>query len=246
MPELQHPEIVEVWERADQGQANAYRCGASDGESYYVKSIGTTWRGLACEWIAARLAKALQLPIAPFAQVLIDERLAQFLRQSGNPHLAAGLAFGSRAVPNTREFEPTLLSKCQPAFRRDLVAFDWWVHNADRTLGAHSGNPNLLWDVASGMPVVIDHNMAFDPDFGPVDFLETHIFRADLAALKADLVMRAEYEQRFSALVPLLPAIWAELPQNWLETEDGAARFRESDFHAVLDRVNQPRFWDTP
>lgn len=93
---------------------------------------------------------------------------------------------------------------------------------------------------------MIDHNLAFDMDFGPEDFLATHIFRADLAALKADLVMRAEYEQRFSSLVPLLPTIWTELPQNWLETEDGAARFMESDFHAVLARVNQPHFWDTP
>ncbi|MGH8856510.1 MAG: HipA family kinase [Polaromonas sp.] len=241
---LQHPEIVEVWERAEQGQANAYRCGADDGHSYYVKSAGATWRSLVCEWVGGRLALALGLPIAPFAQVHIDEQFASFLQQAGNRHLVGGLAFGSCAAAHTREFDPTLLPHCQPAFRRDLVAFDWWVRNADRTLGDLSGNPNLLWDVAAGSPVVIDHNMAFDLDFGPQQFSQTHIFRRDWADLAADWVLRAEYEQRFAALVPLLSEIWAELPQNWLETEDGTVRFQRSDFHAVLDRVNHPGFWD--
>jgi len=90
MPLLQHPEITEVHRRADQGHANAYLCGADDGHSYYVKSQGATWRGLACEWVAARLAQAFGLPIALFAQVLIDERFAQFLQREGNRHLVAG------------------------------------------------------------------------------------------------------------------------------------------------------------
>jgi hypothetical protein len=184
------------------------------------------------------------LPIAPFAQVLIDARFARFLQRAGNQHLVEGLAFGSRVASHTREFEPTLLSKCKPEFRRDLVAFDWWVCNADRTLGEHAGNPNLLWDTEAVAPVVIDHNMAFDRDFEVIQFLETHIFRADLNLIRADLVMRAEYEQRFSSLVRLLDDIWAELPQNWLETEDGDSRFLQAEFHSVLDRVNQPGFWD--
>ena len=86
--------------------------------------------------------------------------------------------------------------------------------------------------------------MAFDRDFEADKFLETHIFRADLAVLKADLVMRAEYEQRFAGLVPLLTAIWAELPQNWLVSEDGDVRFLQSEFFSVLNRVNLPHFWE--
>ena len=226
--------------------ANAYRCGADDGNSYYVKSLGATWRGLTCEWVTARLALAFGLPIAPFAQVFLDEGFAQFLQRNGNRHLVAGLAFGSRVAPHTREFEPALLPRCTAEVRRDLVACDWWVRTADRTLGDYSGNPNLLWDTERSVPVVIDHNMAFDVGFEPGKFLETHIFQADLAALKADLVMRAEYEQRFSSLVPLLTDIWAELLQNWLETEDGEVRFLQSDFHAVLDRINHPQFWNVP
>ena len=229
---------------ADQGYANAYRCGADDGQSYYVKSQGATWRGLACEWVAARLALELKLPIAPFAQVWLDEGYAKFLQSEGNRHLVAGLAFGSRVALHAREFEPALISKCSPSFRRDLVAFDWWVHNADRTLGDYSGNPNLLWDTDQALPVVIDHNMAFDRNFEAGKFMETHVFQADLALLKADLVMRAEYEQRFAGLLPLLTDIWAELPQNWLITEDGDVRFLQSEFSSVLERLNQAYFWD--
>jgi hypothetical protein len=59
-----------------------------------------------------------------------------------------------------------------------------------------------------------------------------------------DLVMRAEYEDRFSALLPMFAGIWAELPKNWLETEDGEIRFVQSDFFSVLDSVNQPQFWN--
>jgi hypothetical protein len=239
-----YPEIVEVVGPAEQGFANAYRCIANDGCNYYVKSEGSTWRGLVCEWVAARLAQVLGLPIAKFAQVDLAEDFADFLRSSGNYHLVKGLAFGSRAAIHVREFEPALLLKCSPQFRRDLVAFDWWVKNADRTLGEYAGNPNLLWDTEESVPVVIDHNMAFDCEFEAETFLETHIFRADLAVIKADLVMRAQYQQRFSTLVPLLDDIWAELPQNWLINEDNQVRVLKSDFYSVLNRTNDPNFWD--
>lgn len=86
--------------------------------------------------------------------------------------------------------------------------------------------------------------MAFDTGFESAQFLETHIFQTDLTVLTADLVTRAEYEQRFAALVPLLGDIWIELPQNWLQTEDGDSRFLQSEFFSVLNRVNQPHFWD--
>jgi len=240
---LQHPEIVEIWERTEQGMTKPYRCGADDGNSYYVKSVGAGWRSLVCEWVAGRLASAFGLPIPPIEQVKVHEGLASAVRLGGDRDLCEGLAFGSKIAPNVREFEPALLAQCAPAFRRDLVAFDWWVHNADRTLGVLSGNPNLLWDTQTALPIVIDHNLAFDLQFNAPLFLETHVFRQDFVDLTADLIMRAEYEQRFSTLVPLLNEIWLELPQNWIETEEQSLRFVKSDFFLLLDRVHQPHFW---
>ena len=241
---LQHPAITEVWERTQQGMTRPFRCGADDGHSYYVKSRGAGWRSLVCEWIAGRLAEALGLPVASFAQVQIDPSFEAVLRSEGDHDLAAGLAFGSRIAEHTREFEPSLLARCDEAFRRDLVVFDWWARNADRTLGALSGNPNLLWNSEAEAPVVIDHNMAFDRDFNAPLFLQTHVFRADFEAVSRDMLLRSDYEQRFSALLKGLPAIWAQLPQNWCLDEDGHPRVELNEFLAVLGRVNDPGFWN--
>lgn len=240
---LQHPAIVEVWERTEQGMTRPFRCGADDGHSYYVKSRGAGWRSLVCEWVAGQLAVELRLPIAPFAQVQVDEALETILGLRGDHDLAAGLAFGSRIAEHTREFEPALLARCDPAFRRDLVAFDWWVRNADRTLGAIAGNPNLLWNTEGQTPVVIDHNMAFDRGFDAQQFLKTHVFRTDFEAITGDMLLRADYEQRFNALLAGFSAVWAELPQNWIVDEDGQARVAPDEFSAVLRRVNEPGFW---
>lgn len=240
---LQHPNIIEVWERTEQGMTRPFRCGADDGHSYYVKSRGALWRSLVCEWVAGRLAEELTLPIAPFAQVQVDDGFELILGARGEHDLAAGLAFGSRIAEHTREFEPSLLARCNPGFRRDLAAFDWWVRNADRTLGVLSGNPNLLWNTETQVPVVIDHNMAFDPRFDAPLFLQTHIFRADFEAIAGDMLLRADYEQRFNGLLAGFAAIWAQLPQNWVVDDDGQARVEPDEFLAVLRRVNEPGFW---
>lgn len=240
---LQHPAITEVWERTEQGMTRPFRCGADDGHSYYVKSRGAGWRSLVCEWIAGGLAAELRLPIATFAQVRVDPALEHILGLRGEHDLAAGLAFGSRITEHTREFEPALLTRCEPAFRRDLVAFDWWVRNADRTLGAISGNPNLLWDTAAQVPVVIDHNMAFDQGFDAALFRQTHVFRVDFEAIAGDMLLRADYEHRFSGLLPRFAALWAQRPQNWVVDADGQARVDPDEFLAVLARVKEPGFW---
>lgn len=240
---LIHPAIIEVGERTEQGMTKPYRCVADDGQSYFVKSSGAGWRSLVCEWVAGRLATAFGLPVPPFSQVEIDDALARSREQQGDHDLAAGLAFGSQRVANVRDFEPTLLAQCKLQFRRDLVAFDWWVRNADRTLGEMSGNPNLLWVTGGDGPVVIDHNLAFDEHFDAALFPQTHVFRADFAVIAGDLVLRDEYQQRFTALLPLLDAIWPELPHNWTHHDDGQPRMQRAEFLQVLERVNRSDFW---
>ena len=236
---LHHPAVIEVWERTEQGMTRPYRCGADDEHSYYVKSRGAGWRSLVCEWVAGRLATQLNLPIAPFAQVQVDEGFESILGLRGDHDLCAGMAFAD----HTRDFEPALLVRCSPGFRRDLVAFDWWVRNADRTLGAISGNPNLLWNTETEAPVVIDHNMAFDTGFDAALFMQTHIFRTDLEMISGDMLLRADYERRFTALLAGFEAIWDGTASELVVDEDGHPRFVPDEFLAVLARVNQPDFW---
>ena len=243
---VNRPLITEVIERTAQGMTRPYLCMAEDGTAWFVKSAGAGWRSLVCEWIAGRLAVAFGLPLPALAQPVVDEALAQALHAQGDGDLATGPAFGSRRVDYVRDFEPALQAQCPTEFRRDLVAFDWWVRNADRTLGDLSGNPNLLWVSGEGRPVVIDHNLAFDPDFDAALFLQTHVFRADFLALCDDLVSRAEYEQRLIALLPLLDTVWAEIPHNWIYREDGQPRITLHEVRQVLDRVHEPEFWSLP
>lgn len=242
MPPI-HPAVIEVGERTEQGMTKPYRCVADDGQSYFVKSRGAGWRSLVCEWVAGRLAVAFGLPVPAFAQVEIDDALARSRQQQGDHDLAAGLAFGSQRVANVRDFEPTLLAQCDPHFRRDLVAFDWWVRNADRTLGEMSGNPNLLWVTGGEGPVVIDHNLAFDEHFDAALFVQTHVFRADFEIIRGDLMLQADYQQRFAALLPLLDALWLELPHNWTHHDDGRPRMLRAEFQQVLERANGSDFW---
>jgi hypothetical protein len=244
VPTTQLLEIVEVGERALQGQANAYRCVAEDHHHYYAKGLGATWRGLVCEWIAGRLAQLLGLPVAPIALLSLEEQLARSLPTPARHHLTTGGIFGSRLVHNAIEFGPSLVARCLPDFRLDLVAFDWWVRNADRTLGEHSGNPNLLWDFANEAPIVIDHNLAFDPDFDATTFAGTHIFGLSHTLLRSSPELQASYERRFAIALESFDAIWEELPRIWLLDESGNPRFAATEFRAMLDRIHQPGFWD--
>ena len=240
---LAHPDIIEIWGRTVQGMTRPFRCGTDDGHAYYVKSRGAGWRSLVCEWVAGSLAQDMGLPVAHFAQVSLDQGMADVLRFKGEHDLVAGLSFGSRIATHTREFEPSLLMQCDEQFRRDLVAFDWWVRNADRTLGVLSGNPNLLWDPKAEAPVVIDHNMAFDCDFDAEQFLQTHVFRADLEMIAGDPQLRSDYELRFACLLNAFSEIWAQLPENWVFDEDDQPRVDPNEFRAVLERIHHPGFW---
>lgn len=239
--------IVEIGERSEQGRTQPHHCIGDDGNHYMVKLgslLSAGWRSLVCEWLAGRLAQMLGLPVAPFAQVEVDADLVNALRGRRPGELVAGPAFGSRWMAHARDLEPSLVRKCPREFRRDLVAFDWWVHNADRSLGEVSGNPNLLW--ATGRPIVIDHNMAFDLEFDGTDFMSTHVFRADFEEIRWDLLLRASYQQRFTALLPQFPILWSELPHNWTHSEDGTARWQAGDFEAVLLRAGRDDFWQVP
>jgi hypothetical protein len=95
--------------------------------------------------------------------------------------LGAGSAFGSRKarVVELSVGHLSLVSKEQQA---DVLAFDWWVRNGDRTLSAAGGNPNLFWDIDESQLVVLDHNLAFDDDFSVENFVELHAFSEQIRA----------------------------------------------------------------
>mgnify|MGYP000272854500 CR=1 FL=1 len=235
--------IVEVIGPAAQGKSIPFLCGGSDGHRYYVKGQQTNRASLWREWIAAHLGQALGLPLPPFSLVQLDEALVNELDPAWR-EIGCGPAFGSRQHPSAAWFEPSMVNQVPVATQQAVLAFDWWVHNMDRL----TGNTNLLWDADGKSLVVIDHNMAFDPDFSAHDFCQDHVFSAQWQALCSDLVTQDEHVQRFMAALPQaqLACDNAPLEWHWANPEmDIPANFRVEEALATLSRCATPELWRT-
>lgn len=203
-------EIHEVIGPSDQGRSRPYKCRASDGSIYYVKGQQTNRRSLWCEWIAAHLARSLGLELPPFAILQLDEALLQELPREWR-EIGCMPAFGSRLHPSSTWLEPSLVDQVPIETQRAVLAFDWWIKNGDRL----KGNSNLLWDASAKRLVIIDHNLAFDPDLSHEEFTENHIFADQWPLLSADLMDLAEHLRRLSAALPEAQIACDNAPPEW-------------------------------
>lgn len=207
--------IVEVLDFVCQGVTEPVICRAEDGHEYIVKGKYAGNRALIAEWVAGRLGKMLELPIPYFEQLLLDPLIFDYGVQSKQAaHLGKGTVFGSRREPNVVEIRPADVPMIELKLRAQVLAFDWWLMNPDRTLTEDAGNPNLLWDEARQQLVVMDHNLAFSPSLMG-SFWEDHAFR------EAERLWTATFcedmSAKFSKALSELPEIWAELPEDWTE-----------------------------
>jgi hypothetical protein len=207
-------QIAEIVRRLDQGMTRPFLVRAEDDALYVAKGRDTTQRGLMAEWICGHLANALGLSIPEFTLLDVPPDLVAAFGPDGNA-LGAGLVFGSRQESNVQEFAVTQLKHIDAEERRQLLAFDWWVENADRSLTPHGGNPNLLWRAAENRLLVIDHNLAFDPAFDEAEFLATHVFREEAETLFGDLVCQAETSALLEAALGCFDAAVSSLPHAW-------------------------------
>lgn len=167
-----------------------------------------------CEWISGQLGIRLGLPIAPFEMVSISAGLLSISLRSDLPDLGAGTAFGSRKLPVV-ELSVSHLDDVPDELQRDVLVFDWWIRNADRSLGEAGGNPNLFWDFEQEGLAVIDHNQAFDRAFSVHDFSMTHAFRNQIPSISGDWVLQQQYCQRFAEVVTEWQSICDTIPPEW-------------------------------
>ena len=79
------------------------------------------------------------MPIPNYRQVEIGADLAEAWNATNTPKIEAGPGFGSQYIDSATEPAEALLAEMSPALARRLLAFDWWIHNKDRTFK----NPNL-------------------------------------------------------------------------------------------------------
>lgn len=166
---LPNPLIAETYfGRADAGRSRPPICLASDGTNsfeVYLKFPGLhanlTPSKLTSEWMAARLAGALELPAAKPHQVLLNSQFIAALPEELRVVLGGDdcLAYGAEGLGD--QWHVWGLGSAMPRRKKlDSLAiyiFDTTIQNWDRSIG----NPNLLKrgdDVA-----ILDHEEAFQP-----------------------------------------------------------------------------------
>lgn len=205
-------QIIEVIGRSIQGITRPFICRGDDGEFYFVKGIGATRQSQVYEWVAGNLGLELGLPIAPFEIVDVPEELLE--TDPGLSELGSGPAFGSQRQMIT-ELNYAGIAEVPDTVQRDVLAFDWWIRNADRMLTEEGGNPNLFWDTVDQHLVVIDHNQAFDPDFNKGSFLRFHVFSLESQDVFDDWERQRHYAERFAKALESWQTISDAIPDEW-------------------------------
>jgi len=239
-------EIVEIQRRATQGTTLPFLCQSHDGQLYFVKGKGAGKRSLICEWLASNLALELGLPIAPFDIVYVPEQLVELASSMNLAELGSGPAFGSKMLSVT-ELTMVNVPGISENVQRDLLAFDWWVRNGDRTLSNSGGNPNLFIESESNDLVVIDHNLAFDRDFSKTDFLQSHVFSGQGSSLLRDMIYTQQYSPRFKEVLAKWDEICELVPSEWLFVDDYETVKTDFDFDEAFNMLTQcdsGSFWN--
>lgn len=237
-------QIIEILGRSTQGITRPFKCRGEDGQIYFVKGHGAGKRSLIAEYVGGTLARAFGLPVADLAIVEVPQELVKWYGGNDANELGAGLAFGSKAVPHVQEFSISHIPQVNTQVRKDVVVFDWWLHNADRTLSEKGGNPNLLWDALHSRLAVIDHNQAFDVDFNAQLFAQSHIFHADFINVLNDWVECESYCDRLAAAFAEFESACDNVPSEWWMIDDGVPT--SLDYNAarsILSRYLTNDFW---
>lgn len=207
-------QIEEVLRKDLQGRCGAYFCRGVDGREYVVKGRNAGRRSQWCEWIAGCLARELGLPVPDFELVEIPEELVAELSPEQR-EIGTGVAFGSVLERPVAWFEYSLIDAVPEQLRQDLLIFDYWIDNEDRSLTEAGGNANLLWRPAEAKLVVIDHNCAFERHSTDKDFLENHVFGREWAHISSDLALQAEYGARLSKALLAWDEACDNAPPSW-------------------------------
>lgn len=233
--------IEEIMRPAEQGMSRPYLCRGVDGNLYFVKGLNTTRESQVHEWVCGHLGKAFGLPIPDFELVEIDKMLLREVQPEWQ-EIGSGLAFGSREVRGGAWFELANIPSVPLELRQDVLVFDYWIQNLDRT----DFNTNLLWKEMGHELAVIDHNLAFDREFSPEEFLSGHLFRDHWTEITGDLFIRSIYDQRLAQALVIFQDVLASVPQEWYwhdEQQTVEANFDIEQIEVALTRCNNSEFW---
>jgi hypothetical protein len=203
------------------------------------------------EWVASAVGRALGIVVPEPLCVTISP---EFAAAVGDPGLrgaamkSCGAAFGCELLQGFTQWAPTLaLHPEHRGVAADLLAFDIYIHNADRRVE----NPNLLFHRDN--LVAIDHDMAFAFCFPPVladPVTDTLRHVVDRHAIGQPLKGKLSGFQGFRSALATLTDAWfndlkAVTPDEWnaghaagkLDTIIGVLRARRDSVGKWLDEV---------
>jgi len=221
---------------------------ADDFGTYVVKfrGAGQGRKALVAEVIAGELARQLGLPVPELVVVQLvpgmenaepDQEVQDLLRASNGSNLGMDYLPGSLGLEAPVDIDAELAAR--------IVWFDALVQNVDRSWR----NPNLLrWH---GAPWLIDHGAAlyFHHDWSRRASAATRPYpgAADHVLLPVAGPLAAAHDALAPRVTaPLLRAVTARVPEEWLDGEPGFAGaddVRAAYVDILLTRVAAPGAW---
>jgi hypothetical protein len=221
----------------------------ADDDGLYVlkfRGAGQGPRALVAELVAGEIGRALGLPVPEIVLIELDTALA---RAEPDPEIqqlissSGGLNVGLDFLPGALPFTPAVGPMPSPARAADIVWFDAFVTNPDRS----PQNPNIL--VWHGAPWLIDHGAALyihhtwrAPDEHarrPFERIRDHVLRRFAGPLvEADARLAGQLDR------DRLGAIVEQVPDGWLPDEPsigGPAAQRRAYVDYLDARLQAPR-----
>lgn len=238
-PAMPRTRVTAVLGRAPSGVSiRPFLCEDECARELFVKPFGNLPGSLISEWLVARLAAELGLPLPDVDLVDIPVELC---RAAGHADLKPGPAFASVSLgPGAADLQPRDLARVLPGTLAETLVFDAWIRNADRILGPVAGNPNAMMVSPGSRFFLIDHDSAFDPEWEPVAMHQLHLARRQ-AAHWLDTGHQAAWLVRARNAFDKFDVLWQELPPEWVEAaQESIPAFRSE----VLDILRLP--FDAP
>lgn len=228
--------ILRIEYKMQQGITTPYLCECEDRVKYVVKGTTANYNGLVNEYICAEFGREFELPIPKAELAYVDESLIEFTDFS----LSSGYCFASKFVGGLQEITFNQLPSLNKSMLKNLYVFDYWIRNNDRSLTVKGGNPNLFYNMGSGTPVVLDHNLAFDKEFSLEQHKNLHLASGFVQGL--DLCDRQYYENKMNNCMEKLPDLLDKLPEEWMESYS-LDRINE-DIVVPLKAYREESFWE--
>ncbi|MBD3276009.1 MAG: aminotransferase class I and II [Candidatus Marinimicrobia bacterium] len=218
---------------------------ADDGEMYVMKfhGAGQGHKALIAEIIAGELARALGLLIPEQVFIHLDEKLGPSEPDAEIQDLlnaSVGLNLGMRFLPNALPFNELIDPKPSPKLASEIVWFDAFVTNVDRTprnvnMLLHQ---NQLWLIDHGASLYFHHDWQnyMDRSLSKFPLIKDHVMLKFATQL-------AEADSVFTSMITqsLVDKILAIIPDSWLTRESPFSNpvvHREAYSEFLLSRIN--------